>query len=260
MAAQSVTDGLVIRNYQVREADRFLTLLTRRYGVIQANARGARRMKSGVSTGTQLLCHADYTLFKRRDIYVIDEATPLTLFMGVRDDLEKLSLAQYFCELENFLAPKEEEAELFLRLILNALALIENGKYPVLQIKAAFEMRLLAMAGYMPDLVACAHCGKYETDRVAFVLPSGTFLCAACAAKKPVPLREKADLSSGALAAMRHTVYADFARLFSFSLPENILRLFAAAAERYLLFTLDRGFKTLDFYHMVTCNSETSSK
>lgn len=215
-------------------------------------------MKSGVSTGTQLLCHADFVLFKGREKYTIDEATPLTLFMSIRTDLEKLALAQYFCELEGFLAPKEEEASLFLRLILNALALLEAGKYPAAQIKAAFEMRLLTLAGYMPDLVACAHCGTYEADEVVFLLPSGVFLCAACAAHEQMPQREQVRLPRGALAAMRHTVYADFARLFSFSLPERTLAVFANAVERYVLFTLEHSFKTLEFYHSISSEPHTA--
>lgn len=251
MGTQLVTDGLVIRDFHVGEADRFLTLLTRQYGIIHANARGARRMKSGVSTGTQLLCHADFSLFKGREKYTIDEATPLTLFMGIRTDLEKLSLAQYFCELEGALAPKEEEAALFLRLVLNALALLEAGKYPAVQIKAAFEIRLLTLAGYMPDLVACAHCGAYEADEIVFLLSSGVFLCAACAEHESISPREQVRLSRGALAAMRHTAYADFTRLFSFSLPEHTLKAFSAAAERYVLFTLERSFPTLEFYHTI---------
>ncbi|MFT8889303.1 MAG: DNA repair protein RecO [Ethanoligenens sp.] len=252
MGTQSVTDGLVIRDFNVGEADRFLTLLTRKFGVIRANARGARRMKSGVSTGTQLLCHADFTLFKGREKYSIDEATPLTLFMGVRSDLEKLALAQYFCELEDFLAPKEEEASLFLRLILNALALLEAGKRPAVQIKAAFEMRLLSLSGYMPDLVACSDCGIYEADEVTLLLQSGVFLCAGCAIRDQTPPNARAQLSRGALAAMRHTVYADFSRLFSFSLPEHTLTQFATASERYLLATLERSFNTLEFYHSLS--------
>ncbi|ADU26744.1 DNA repair protein RecO [Ethanoligenens harbinense YUAN-3] len=249
MGTQAVTDGLVIRDYNVGEADRFLTLLTRKYGAIRASARGARRIKSGVSTGTQLLCHADFTLFKGREKYIIDEATPLTLFMGIRAELEKLALAQYFCELEDFLAPKEEEAELFLRLILNALALLEAGKHPSMQIKAAFEMRLLAISGYMPDLVACAGCGTYEADGMVLLPRSGVFLCASCAAREQVSPGECTALSRGALAALRHTAYADFARLFSFSLPEQTLKSFAAASEQYLLATLERSFQTLEFYH-----------
>ncbi|MFR1477883.1 MAG: hypothetical protein ACLSB9_20490 [Hydrogeniiclostridium mannosilyticum] len=50
---------------------------------------------------------------------------------------------------------------------------------------------------------------------------------------------------------MRHIVYVDFEKLFSFSLPEDGLKQLAKASERYLLATLGRGFQTLDFFHQM---------
>lgn len=247
METRTVTDGLVIRDFNVGEADRILTILTRKLGVIRASARGARRMKNGVSAGTQLLCHTDFTFYHGRKIYMIDEATPSTLFMGVRMDLEKLALAQYFCELEEALAPKGEEASLFLRLILNAFALLETEKKPALQIKAAFEMRLLSISGYMPDLIACAGCGVYEDDCMYLMPLSGVIFCHSCAQKQQDKLR--IPLSHSVLAAMRHVIYADFDRLFAFALSEASLKNFSHAAEQYLLHTLERSFNTLSFYH-----------
>ena len=48
------TDGLVIREQNIGEADRRVTLLTRDYGIVHAFARGARRIKSNALTATQL--------------------------------------------------------------------------------------------------------------------------------------------------------------------------------------------------------------
>ena len=242
---QLKTDGLVIRELNVGESDRIVTILTRSQGVIRASAKGARTVKSRMTSATQLLSYGNFALFRGREKYIIDEVEPQHLFLGVRRDLERLSLAQYFAELEGFLAPQEDEAEIYLRLILNALALTEKGTRPLPLLKAAFEMRLLTMAGYMPDLVACRRCGAFEHD-VMFLEPAeGTLTCGGCAADG----ENGCALSRGALAAMRHTVYADFERLFSFELPEGPLSELARASERYLLCTLDRNFPTLEFYN-----------
>ena len=55
-------------------------------------------------------------------------------------------------------------------------------------------------------------------------------------------------LEAGTLSAMRHVVYGDPKRLFSFALPPESLSRMAAACEGFLLAQLDRGFRTLDFY------------
>lgn len=249
---RAATDGLVIRAFDIGEADRIATILTRRLGVVRASVKGARRIKGSMPACTQLLCYSDFVFFKGRgENQIVDEAAVRTVFLGIHNDLEKLSLAQYFCELEGFLAPRDENAELFLRLILNALSLLEKDRRPAKLVKAAFEMRLLALAGYMPDLVACSICGAYEGEGM-FLLPgSGVLECARCHAQKgAADAGEKGiALSAGALAAMRHTVYADFERLFSFTLAPGALDELSHACEQYLLFTLERSFTTLEFYH-----------
>lgn len=252
---QMKTDGLIIRDLNVGEDDRIVTILTRERGIVRASARGARRVKSRLSVATRLFCYSDFTLFKGREKYIIDDAETIEFFMGVDKDLERLSLAQYFAQLCASIAPEEEKAEPFLRLMLNALSFIKNGKRPLPLIKAAFELRMLTMAGYMPDIIACRSCGSYEADRMFLDPVSGTLLCCDCQAavrqnegiapeakKKPV-------LSKGALAAMRHIVFADFEKLFSFSLPDAATGELTFAVQEYLLAQLERSFPTLEFYN-----------
>lgn len=249
---QCKTDGLVIREINVGESDRIISILTREKGVVRASARGARKMKSRIASATQQLTHSDFTFFRGRDLYIIDEAEPLHFFLGVRRDLDRLALAQYFAQLMEALAPQEDAAEIYLRLILNSLALLETGKRPPAVVKAAFELRLLTVAGYMPDLVACRRCGAYEDDRMWFDPVHGNLVCSRCAPDEGVETDgESLPLSRGAVAAMRHAVYVDFEKLFSFELPAASLTEFGRAAERYVCCRLERGFSTLDFYHEI---------
>ena len=162
------TDGLVIREQNIGEADRRVTLLTRDYGIVHAFARGARRIKSNALTATQLLSYSRFSIFQGRDSYIIDEAEPIEVFFSLRGDMEALSLALYFAQLMAELAPELDDAAPYLRLILNTLHLLAAGKRPQLQLKAIFEMRLLSIAGYMPNLVACETCGAFESDPMFF--------------------------------------------------------------------------------------------
>ena len=107
-------------------------------------------------------------------------------------------------------------------------------------------MRMLEFAGYMPDLVACRGCACYEAEPMLFYPREGFLSCPDCSGEyggSPIPL------GPGVLTALRHTIYADFEKLFSFRLPPAGLKALAAASERYTLCTLDRGFQTLDFFH-----------
>jgi DNA repair protein RecO (recombination protein O) len=248
---QIKTDGLIVRDLNVGEDDRIVTILTRGKGIVKASARGARRVKSRFSTATRLLCYSDFTLFKGRDIYIIDNAQPIEFFLGVDKNLEGLALAQYFAQLCAYLAPQEEPAELFLRLMLNALNFIQTGKRPLALIKAAFELRILTMTGYMPDIVACASCGAYESQAMSFNPMTGTILCSDCQKDMPSDGKTKYILSKGALAAMRHIAYSDFEKVFSFTLPQPGLSQLCAAVEQYMLCQVERSFPTLEFYNTI---------
>lgn len=244
------TEALIIReNNNIGEADRFVTALTRELGVVRASARGARNLKSRNASATQLLSYSRLSLYKGREKYIIDDAQPIQVFFDLRSDLEKLALAQYFCELAGLLAPQDEPAEDILRLMLNALHLLGSGRREPRQVKAVLELRLLAHAGFMPDLTACSVCGGYDGAPMWFHLQGGVLTCRRCAEKQPP---DTAPVGGNVLAAMRHILYSPLDKAFSFSMTADGLKALANASEAFLLTQLGRGFHTLDFYHTFT--------
>ena len=63
-------------------------------------------------------------------------------------------------------------------------------------------------------------------------------------------------LSRPALSALRHIVWGDPKRLFSFQIDEPSLRQLENASEAYLMTQLERGFRTLDFFKSLTMEIE----
>lgn len=241
------TDALIIReNNNIGEADRFVTALTRELGVIRASARGARNIKSRNSSATHLFSYSRLGLHRGRDKYIVEYAKPITVFFGLRLDIEKLALAQYFCELVGVLAPQEEPAEDFLRLMLNALHfLADNSRNPKL-VKAVVELRLLGMSGYMPDLTACSECGKFN-GTMWFLPEQGRLICGSCSPH--MPFKYSRRITINLLSAMRHILYCEFEKCFSFTMPDESLSKLVVLTENYMHTQLGRGFKTLDFYN-----------
>lgn len=248
---QIQTVGIVIQVAAVGESDRLVTVLTQDRGVVRAFARNSRAAKSRLVSATQLFCYSRILLFCGKDKYMIDEAQPLEVFFELRQDISRLALAQYFCELAGALAPKEDNdrAAEFLRLLLGAFRRLCRGGRPLPLVKAAVEMRILSLAGYMPDLIGCAKCRKYEDETMRFFPVEGELLCPDCCEK--AGRHGWIGLHRGALTALRHTIYAEMPKLFSFTLGTDGLQELSQTAERYLLAQLDRGFKTLDFYYSI---------
>ena len=246
---QFKTDGIVLKEVPVSEADRMVTILTRDHGMVSGFAGNAKRLRSRKAAASAMLCYSHFELFERKGRYIVDSAEAIEMFLGLRQDVVRLSLAAYFAELTRCLVPEGEGGEDYLRLLLNSLHLLAGEKRPAALIKAVFELRMLELAGHMPDLVGCTCCGAYEG---AFsLLPGRAVLCChACAERQPEMQdgEQPMPLLPGVLAAMRHILYSDERRIFDFTLSEEGLQALERTVERYLRIQLDRGFSTLDFY------------
>ena len=239
------TKGLILRQQNIGERDKLVWVLTDSHGILRAFVRGAKNIKSPKAAGTGLLSYAALTVFEGRDSYSIDEAEALEQFIGLHKNVEDMSLAQYFCERCLNLCPTGQEAGEQLRLALNSLYMLSNKKRPALQIKICFEMRLITLSGYMPDLVMCAECGVYEAPEMVFVPHTGKLYCASCAETHGI---QGVRLPIAAITALRHTVYADVSKLFSFELKEELLAPLSYAAERYVAYMTQKDYQTLQFY------------
>ncbi len=240
-----MTDGLIVREYPtVAESDRFVAILTRDKGLLRASARGARNIKSRFGAATQLLCYSKFSLIPARDKYIVEDAKAQAVFFSLRQDAERLSLAQYCCELALHMTPTDAPAGEHLRLLLNALHYLGEGTRDPLLIKAVVEGRLLCLEGYMPNLDGCCRCGRGEDMLWWFSPVDGTLTCSACA--QPM---DGLPVTAGVLAALRHILCGPFERAFSFSLPSADLLQLARLMERFLLAQQQRRYNTLDFYH-----------
>ncbi|MGN0451682.1 MAG: DNA repair protein RecO [Acutalibacteraceae bacterium] len=242
------TEALVIKEMNVGESDRLVTLFTSDYGIIRAFAAGAKSIKSKKGAATSLLTYSSFTILKKKDTYKIYEASPIRLFFGAGSEIEVLSLAQYFCELCYVLVASGVPDGEFLRLILNSLHFLTKEKrFPPL-IKAITELRAAALSGFMPDLVACSGCGKYEDDIMYFDISGGRLLCHDCKGETA----DLATLDRTMLSAMRHIVYSEFGRLYSFTVPENSAKRLSEITGRYITVQTDHRFAALDFYNSVS--------
>lgn len=247
-----MTNGLIIKEQNIGEQDRLVTVLTESHGVLRAFVKGAKNIKNQKCAATQLLCYSRMTIHKMRDSYIISDAKSQEMFIKLRNHIENMCLAQYFCELAGTVCPKEQDAAEFLHVLLNGLYLLAHEKQSPQLIKACIEMRFLCLAGYMPDLTMCSQCGIYEKTFMYFLPKSGALLCTDCAQNASGP--ETAVLmNAGTTTALRHTIYADNKKLFSFTLGKEDLHTLNQCSETYLRLMLEKDFQTLQFYKMI-CN------
>lgn len=243
-----VLQGLVLRETETKEADKILTLLTAERGRLSVIARGARRKNCKFAACAQSLAWSEWTLYQRGAWYYANEGTTLELFNGLRGNLEAMALGFYMAELTEAVTAEEAPAGELLRHLLNGLyALSALGKDPAL-VKPAFELKLLCLAGYEPLADACAVCGNPEPENPRLDVVQGVLCCGGCGGGEG---GRAMPLCPASLAALRHIVYGDPRRLYAFRLGPEPLKRLSAASEAFLTAQLERGFRTLDFYHQL---------
>lgn len=246
----TTTNALVLREVDYKESDKILTLLTQEQGKLTASARGCRRKGSAIAAACQLLCWSEVVLYDYQGRWSVKEAAAQRQFRGVREDLDKLSLACYFAEVTELLAVEGEPCPELLSLILNCLHALDKLNKPPVLVKAAFELKAMCLAGYEPLLDGCAVCGAAEPEQPRFHLKDGVLHCAGCRGELEEGISMPLDGPS--LAAMRQVACGDPKRLFSFRAEGESLRLLGDLTEAYLHTQMERGFRTLDFYKRMT--------
>lgn len=246
------TQGLVLKQRNIGENDRIITILSKELGIIEAAANGVKRIKSKLAGATQTLCYSEFCLYKGKQLYSINSAETIHSFYDLRLDVEKLSLAAYFCDLTGFLSPTGEGSWASLRLLLNTLALLEKNKRSPVLLKSIYELRILSMAGFMPDLTCCARCGTYESESMYFLPLEAKLLCGDCAPILCTNQTIRYETPPAVLAAMRRILYSDDDKVFAFTLGEHSLKQLSLITEQYVLLQTDAHFKSLDLYKQLS--------
>jgi len=173
--------GVVLRVHKLGEADRIVTVLTRREGRIRAVAKGVRRTKSRFGGRLEPFSHVDMQLFAGRNLDIVTQAVALDSFgSAIAADYSRYTAATAIVETVERLTSEEREPSLKLYLLLVSVlrALAETDRDPSLLLDA-FLLRSMAVAGWAPALFECARCGE-PGPHAAFHVPSGGLLCTGC--------------------------------------------------------------------------------
>ena len=196
-------EGVVLRTQKLGEADRIITLLTRRHGRVRAVAKGVRRTRSKFGATVEPFSHVDLQLYVGRSLDIVNQAESLTSYGDtLAGDYPRWTAGTAVLETAERLTAEEKEPSLRLfLLVIGALrALVEGEKDPSLVLDA-FLLRAMSVAGYAPALSECAGCGTPGPHR-AFSVPAGGTVCSVCrppgaASPSPAALALLTDLLTG---------------------------------------------------------------
>jgi DNA repair protein RecO (recombination protein O) len=244
--------GLVVKAVDFGDNDKLLTIVTEEKGKVSATVKGGKSLKSKFMSVSEPFTYASFGLRRTSKFFYLFDAELIDDFYPIREDLIKVSLASYICDIASELSLEGVEDEALLKLTLNALYALSYKDYSPDIVKGAYEFKSAVISGYMPEISACSVCGKEPSDDSFIDAAAGTLICSDCMTLPQEKTGIKTTsvvlpLTKTALSALRYLEEAPIQRFLSFRLNGDV-KVFSNVCEKYLTCHLEKDFYTLSFY------------
>lgn len=179
------TEAIVLRSYKLAEADKIVICLTKDSGLVRGVARGARRLKSrfGASLESFTLASVCFFVKEGRELVSFKHAEIIRSYFGLAQDAEAFAGMDYMCGLAFEFAPPHEPNETLFRMTRACLDALADSPAQTQAVARYFEVWLLKLAGFSPDVRACASCRRRFDEREPLYLNAESVLrCGHCSA------------------------------------------------------------------------------
>ena len=235
---QIKVNGIVIAENNMGDYDKMLTLLTPNLGKIGCSAKGSRRPKSLLLSGTQFLSFGEFMLFKGSDTYTVNSVETIEMFYNIRTDLDKLTYASYITKIISDVTTENQNSFNTLKLFLNTLYMISETDKNLDFITAVFKIRMLKILGYTPNSLECVTC-KTKENLNYFSIRDNGFKCDSCSKQDTGSIQ----MSEATRTAIIYILKADPKKIFSFNLSDKAEKELELIANIYLNEKLEKEYK-----------------
>ena len=193
-------EGIVLCRRDFGEADRLLTIFTREHGKLEQIAKGVRRPRSRKAGHLELFTRVQLLAARGRELDIITQVEALETYPQLSKDLQLVGQASYILELVKVFAIKGEVNHELYRLLVETLERLTSGDPPS-KVTRYFELRLLELSGYRPELFHCGRCQlEIRPEAQFFSYIDGGVLCPNCGREQ----KGVRPITLAALKVLRH--------------------------------------------------------
>ena len=232
------TKGIILAQNNMGDYDKMCTLLTPDLGKIGCAAKGARRPKSTLMSGTQFLCFGDFLIYKGASTYSINSCEPIEIFYNLRLDLDKLTFASKVAKIINDVTDENQNTYRILQLTLNTIYMLSESDKDLEFIYSIFKIRLLSILGYRPIIDRCVNCKSKDKIRY-FSFKDNGFKCEDCGRIDKGTIK----ISDTTIKAIRYIILSDAKKIYSFELSDENKKELQLISKIYLNECLDKEYE-----------------
>lgn len=205
-------EGIVLNSRSYGDSSKILDIFTPNYGVIGVIAKGCKTMKSSLRSFTDKLTYANFVIYYKKDkLSILSEASSIDNFSKIKNDIEKISAANFILDLVNQVYKQNPSNELY-DLLISCLKKINEDFNPLVIINI-LELKLLDYLGIMPNLNGCTICGNKNV--ITLSSDKGGYLCSNCRTCEPI-------VSKGAIKLIRMYYLVDINKISKLDLSRDV--------------------------------------
>lgn len=255
------TEAIILRRTDFGEADRILTLMTPTLGKLRVIAKGVRKITSRKAGHVELFTRARLLLAHGRTFDIVSQAETVDAYRPLREDLLRGSYAHYLSELIDAFAQEGSEDQALYDLLVNGLTWLCEAPDPALAARY-FELRLLTLTGYRPQLFRCARTGEpvdienTSAQYVAFSPLEGGILSASAANQA----RDTLAIPISALRLLRVLQTKTFDDIRGLDITAVMHGQTEQVMRRYLAFILERNLRSTHFLRQLESENPSNAK
>lgn len=240
------THAVILRRRDFRDADRILTVFTPNYGKLELIAKGIRKTTSRKAGHLELFSHCTLMVAQARTWDIVTEVVGVESYPSIRTDLDKISQANYIGELIDCFSESDDENQPMWDLLILTLQELDeiDPAHNSSLLQHWFEMSLLSLAGFQPQLFECVNCDAELEPVTNFIsLAEGGVLCPNCGQGR----RDLEAIEADVLKVLRFIQSRPWSAVRQVNIRPHILRQVDNLLYRYLLTILERQLKSVDF-------------
>jgi DNA repair protein RecO (recombination protein O) len=177
------SESIVLKTYNLAEADRIVVLFTREFGMIRGVAKGARRLRSKFGSSLEPFSEVNVEFFEKedRELVSLQNVDLLRSSFRTAADLESLETYSNIADLLLSFAPPHDPNERLYRMVRAALSVELGERVDHKALKLYAEIWILRLGGFLPDWSVCSSCRRVLEPAETAALGDGfQLICGTC--------------------------------------------------------------------------------
>lgn len=177
------TEALILRTYNLAEADKIVVCLSRSAGLIRGVAKNCRKLKNrfGASLEPFTLINLTYFEKENKELVSFSQTEILKSRFNLSSDAAVMTGFSYMGDLLMDFSPPRQANDNLYRMALACFEAVSQTPADLEWVLRYFEVWLLKLEGFLPDLRRCASCeNSFDRDEPIYLGADLSLRCLKC--------------------------------------------------------------------------------